>query len=51
MSKTLSLKDAHQYAHNGGEVLIVKCVDRDGTSHGGFRWPLEVGATKEAKDE
>ena len=25
-------------------VLVLRTVNADGTSHGGFQWPLEVGA-------
>jgi hypothetical protein len=31
-------------------VLILRCSSPTGISHGGFRWPLEVGATVEAPD-
>lgn len=40
----------HRWTHSGDEVLILKCVDSDGISYGGFKWPLEVGATVEAPD-
>ena len=29
----------HQWTHDGNRVLLVKCINRDGTSHGGFIWP------------
>ena len=29
----------HQWTHDGKRVLLVKCVNRDGTSHDGFVWP------------
>ena len=29
----------HQWCHDGNEVLLVKCVDKDGKSYGGFQWP------------
>ena len=29
----------HQWTDEDGYVRIVKCVNRDGTSHGGFVWP------------
>ena len=45
-----TLKDACRWTHTGDEVLIVKCVARDGSSYNGFRWPLEIGATVEASD-
>ena len=45
-----TLTDAYKWTHNGDEVLIVKCVEKDGTSYNGFRWPLEVGASVEALD-
>ncbi|HLG99809.1 MAG TPA: hypothetical protein VKX49_26100, partial [Bryobacteraceae bacterium] len=41
---------AHKWTNGGSEVLILKCVERDGSSYGGFRWPLEVGADVEAPD-
>lgn len=31
-------------------VLILRTCDKDGKSHGGFQWPLEVGATCTAPD-
>ena len=40
----------HQWTNGGTEVLLVKCVGKGGTSYGGFRWPLTVGATVEAPD-
>ena len=30
---------AHQWTHRGNRVLLVKCVERGGKSHGGFQWP------------
>ncbi len=47
MSEIQDLSHAHQWTHDGDEVLIVKCVAADGSSHGGFKWPLQVGATVE----
>jgi hypothetical protein len=41
MSETTPI---HKWTNGGTEVLIVKCVNKDGTSYDGFRWPLEVGA-------
>ena len=29
----------HQWTHTGKQVLLVKCINRDGTSYGGFVWP------------
>jgi hypothetical protein len=29
----------HQWTHTGGRVRILKCVDKDGVSFGGFQWP------------
>ena len=29
----------HQHVNTDGYVLIVKCLNRDGTSHNGFIWP------------
>ena len=31
-------------------VLVLRTCNADGTSHGGFRWPLDVGAAVEAPD-
>ncbi len=28
-----------QWTHDGDKVLLVKCVNKDGTSYGGFQWP------------
>ena len=61
MSKT---KEIHQWTDNGPEVLILKCVPKDGivegqrdqrmqAEHGEtyrFAWPLTVGTTVEAED-
>ena len=33
-----------------GEVPVLRTCKPDGTSHGGFRWPLTVGAIVEAPD-
>jgi hypothetical protein len=41
---------AHQWTHDGSRVLLLKCVSRDGKTHGGFQWPLTVGATVSAPD-
>lgn len=40
----------HKWTHDGVEVLILKCVNIDGTSYGGFRWPFVVGSVVEAPD-
>jgi hypothetical protein len=40
----------HQWTHDGAEVLCVKFVERDGSSYGGFKWPLTVGAEVIAPD-
>jgi hypothetical protein len=40
----------HQWTHDGAEVLCVKFVEKDGSSHGGFTWPLTVGAEVIAPD-
>lgn len=29
----------HQWTHDGGHVLLVKCVEKGGRGHGGFQWP------------
>ena len=31
----------HQWTHTGDRVLLVKCINRDGTSYNGFVWPKE----------
>jgi hypothetical protein len=33
-----------------GTALVLRTCAADGSSHGGFRWPLEVGVTVEAPD-
>ena len=33
-----------------GRVLLLRTCHADSTAHGGFQWPLEVGATVEAPD-
>jgi hypothetical protein len=39
-----------QWTHTGAEVLLLKCVNADGSSHGGFKYPLEIGAEVTAPD-
>jgi hypothetical protein len=34
----------HQWTHDGTDVLLIKCLNRDGTSHGGFLYS-ESGET------
>ena len=29
----------HQWTHDADRVLLVKCVNKGGVSHGGFQWP------------
>ena len=29
----------HKWTHNGSKVLLVKCVNKDGTGYGDFQWP------------
>ena len=31
----------HQWTHYGDKVLLVKCLNRDGTAYNGFIWPKE----------
>jgi hypothetical protein len=31
----------HQWTHDSDRVLLVKCLNRDGTAYGGFIWPKE----------
>src|SRR5437870_2908397 len=31
----------HQWTHTGDRVLLIKCLNRDGTTHNGFVWPKE----------
>jgi hypothetical protein len=45
-----AITPVHQWTHTGTEVLILKCVPKDGRTHNGFQWPLTVGATAEAPD-
>ena len=40
----------HQWTHDGAEVLILKYVAKDGTTYGGFQWPLTVGTVVAAPD-
>jgi len=39
---------ACQWTNGGTEVMILKCVGRDGKTHNGFKWPLTVGAPVES---
>jgi hypothetical protein len=41
---------SHQWTHDGTDVLILKCVDKDGKAYRGFQWPLTVGAEVIAPD-
>ena len=34
----------HQFTHDGDRVKFLRCCEPDGTSYGGFKWPL-VGET------
>ena len=38
-----SLDQAHQWTHTGDEVLILRCINKDGTSYNGFVNPMKVG--------
>lgn len=40
------MKAQHEWTHDADTVLLVKCLNRDGTSHNGFKWP-QVGETIE----
>jgi len=40
----------HLWTHDGSEVLILKCVAKDGKTYGNFQWPLTVGAEIAAPD-
>ena len=40
----------HQWTYGGTEVLILRCGNKDGSSHSGFKWPLTVGSAVEAPD-
>ena len=33
------MPDPHNWTNGGDRVLLVKCLNRDGTSFGGFAWP------------
>src|ERR1700740_747098 len=35
---------AHEWTHDSDEVLILRCIKKDGRSYGGFVNPTEVGA-------
>jgi len=48
-SKKLS-KKAVKKAENPKTVLVLRTCQADGSSHGCFKWPLEVGATVSAPD-
>lgn len=41
---------SYEWLNGGKEVLLLKCVNADGLAYGGFKWPLEVGASVEAPD-
>lgn len=45
-----SVIPAHQFTHDGMEVLVVRCTAANGKSHGGFQNPETVGETIEAPD-
>ncbi|MEN6506169.1 MAG: hypothetical protein ABFD92_16665 [Planctomycetaceae bacterium] len=47
MKNTIPL---HQFTHDGDRVLMVKALAQNGSSHGGFQWPVEAGKTVEAPD-
>lgn len=38
-SKPAPKVEPHTFTHTGGEVLILRRCNPDGTSHNGFRWP------------
>ncbi len=40
----------HQWTNGGNEVLILRCIDKNGKSYGGFQNPLEVGAVLTVPD-
>ena len=50
MTPEWSLDRAHQWTNGGDEVLILKFVGKDGSSYGGYIWPLTVGTRIEAPD-
>ena len=39
---------ACKWTNGGDEVLILKCVPKDGVTHNGFQWPLTVGEQVES---
>ena len=45
IDETTDIIPIHQWTHDGEYVLIVKCINRDGTAHNGFVWP-ESGPVK-----
>jgi len=36
---TPSIPEIHQWTNGGEKVLLVKVLNRDGTTYGGFKWP------------
>jgi hypothetical protein len=50
MPEPENLSIAHTWTNGNDEVLILKFVAADGSSYGGFKWPLTVGASVEAPD-
>ena len=45
----MNLNDAHKWTNKDGDVLILRGVGEDRTSHNGFQWPA-VGETVTAED-
>ena len=45
----MNLNDAHKWTNKDGNVLILRGVGEDRTSHNGFKWPA-VGETVTAED-
>jgi hypothetical protein len=39
VSDEKAVTPAHQWTHHSDKVLLVKCVNKDGTSYNGFQWP------------
>ena len=48
MSETQTpITPIHQWTHGTGRVFLVRFVDMEHKSYGGFRWPKEIGAEVE----
>ena len=50
MSEETQITPRHLWTNGGKEVLILRYVSKNGTSHGGFKHPLAVGESVTAPD-